>query len=179
MTNITWPISKLELWRMEDSYSILYDWLSWKCPFRRPCCPFWHLQAWQPSLLPAQAAVTFQPKGQNEKDVLFRVWPVWTRHLNLRSHLSYSSHLRTDQNLVTMVLMLDCACVRVCVTCLIRGPTITAHTAVLLLGRQGFQDNVGGSEARQCDVTQVGERVFFRKQLAGFPPLAQESAFRK
>lgn len=68
---------------------------------------------------------------------------------------------------------------RLCVTCLIRGPTLAAHTAILLLGRQGFQDNVGGSEARQRDVTQVGERVFFRKKLAGFPPLAQESTFRK
>lgn len=67
----------------------------------------------------------------------------------------------------------------VCVTRLIRGPALTAHTAVLLLGRQGFQDNVGGSEAGQCDVSQVGEGVLFRKHLAGFSPLAQESAFRK
>lgn len=67
----------------------------------------------------------------------------------------------------------------VCVTCLIRGPALAAHAAVLLLGRQGFQDNVGGSEARQRDVTQVGETVFFSKHLAGFPPFAQESAFRK
>lgn len=86
-----------------------------------------------------------------------------TRHVHPRSPLSRSTHLRTDQHLGKKVLILECGCVCVCVTCLIRGPTLTAHTAILLLGRQGFQDNVGGSEARQRDVTQVGERVFFRK----------------
>lgn len=81
-----------------------------------------------------------------------------TCHVNLRSHLSRGTHLSTHQHLVKKGTW-----IRLCVTCLIRGPTLTAHTAILLLGRQGFQDNVGGSEARQCDVTQVGESVFFRK----------------
>lgn len=60
-------------------------------------------------------------------------------------------------------------------TCLIRGPCFSAHTAVLLLRRQSFQDNVRGPKSRQCDVGQVWERVFLGEQLAGFPPLAQES----
>lgn len=64
-------------------------------------------------------------------------------------------------------------------TRLVRGPTLVAHAAVLLLGWQGFQDNVGGPEARQRDVGQVGERVLLGKRLAGFPPLAQETALRE
>lgn len=64
----------------------------------------------------------------------------------------------------------------VLVTCLVRGPSLATHAAVLLLGWQGFQDNVGGPETRQRDVGQVGERMLLGKQLAGFPPLAQESA---
>lgn len=65
------------------------------------------------------------------------------------------------------------------VTCLVRGSSLTAHAAILLLGRQGFQDNVGGSKARQCDVGQMGERMLLGEQLAGFPSLAQEAALRK
>lgn len=61
------------------------------------------------------------------------------------------------------------------VTCLVPGPGVTAHAAVLLLSRQGFQDDVGGPEARQRDMGQVRERVFLCKQLAGFSPLPEEA----
>lgn len=64
-------------------------------------------------------------------------------------------------------------------TCLVRAHSLTAHAAILLLGRQGLQDNLGGSETRQRDVIQVGERILLGKQLAGFPPLAQETPFRE
>lgn len=92
--------------------------------------------------------------------------------------LAYSTCLKTDRHQVKRkkIVLIYWS---VCVTCLIRGPALAAHTAVLLLGSQGSQDNLGGSEARQRDVTQVGERVFFSKHLAGFPPFAQESTFRK
>lgn len=35
---------------------------------------------------------------------------------------------------------------------------------------------MGGPETRQRDVGQVGEGILLGKQLAGFPPLAQEAA---
>lgn len=61
------------------------------------------------------------------------------------------------------------------VTCEAEGGGVAAaHAAVLLRRRQGFQDDVRGAEARQRDVGQVGQRVLLGKQLAGFPPLAQE-----
>lgn len=66
-----------------------------------------------------------------------------------------------------------------CVTCLVRGPSLAAHAAVLLLGSHGFQYNVGGTETRQRDMGQMGERMLLGKQLAGFPPLAQETALRE
>lgn len=65
------------------------------------------------------------------------------------------------------------------ITSLVAGPGVAAHASVLLLSRQGFQDNVGGPEARQCDMGQVRERVFLCKQLAGFSPLPEEAALRE
>ncbi len=70
-------------------------------------------------------------------------------------------------------------CLCVLVTSLVRDPSVAAHAAILLLGRQGFQDNVGGPETRQRDVGQMGKRMLLGKQLAGFPPLAQEAALRE
>lgn len=64
-------------------------------------------------------------------------------------------------------------------TSLVGGPGLAAHAAVLLLGRQSFQDNLGGPETRQRDVGQVGEIVLLGKQLAGFPPLSQEATLRE
>lgn len=64
-------------------------------------------------------------------------------------------------------------------TRLVRGPSFAAQAAVLQRGSQSFQDDVGGPETRQCDVGQVGERVFLGKQLAGFPTLTQEATLRK
>lgn len=145
--------------------------------FGEPWCYFWS----SPHACRALGLLTssssshllFRNSGQRgPKKMIVHVWCTLTCHRVLQHTFKVRAPGRKEENGTYFRLC-------VCGTCLIRGPTLTAHTAVLLLGRQGFQDDVGGSEPRQRDVSQVGERVFFSKQLAGFPPLAQEPAFRK